>query len=382
MTIDKKVIEDIFNIVPGKNISDDDETDDYGGEKVSSQSFDEKAVEVSKSIERVLKVENIKVDNNPIETVSSVGTNEFDAVKTTKKTVVEDRKTVSTDDHFLDAIDKLEEKPKVSKKNTVPVASVAPVIESIEKHIEEVKKAVDETVEKSKKPDLNIPVISLNLQNNNKKAHRWNLNPPSEEFNSFYAAKKEALENDLLIGGEIDPEPIMLELENASVDVSVGETFVADLVSQNLQNVQKLRERIKSLQLRINRQYFFWERAMELFEGLLKKTMYIRGKQDGLQYEHMYDMEMYFSKLKMLHKSIDSVSKALDGAFECLSRQITIVMPMKEVDRYNNGPKPMTPQLKSYDSLKTPNSSSSIRVANTNEAKTSTAIKEDGWSSI
>jgi hypothetical protein len=70
-------------------------------------------------------------------------------------------------------------------------------------------------------------------------------------------------------------------------------------------------------------------------------------------------MEHYFCSLKALHKASEQIMRTLDGAFECLSRQVTVVLPMKEIERYGAAPssqpinatKPATPALRKYDRL-------------------------------
>jgi hypothetical protein len=72
-------------------------------------------------------------------------------------------------------------------------------------------------------------------------------------------------------------------------------------------------------------------------------------------------MEHYFCSLKALHKGAETIFKTLDAAFEVLSRQVTIVMPMKDIDRNTpntntsgsiaSKPSVMQPSQRKYDSL-------------------------------
>jgi hypothetical protein len=363
-------IDDIFGIPrDGSNIVDDDDGDVYNSGKTETQkvAFEEKAKELAEEVTQKIEAKTEpKVEKSTTEKkVDKPKSEKKEDVETSLKSVIPTTK--SFDDLFEDDEKKTPEPPKaepvkpaiVEESKPVEPVVVEPVVEAKVPKAESVgvmdpkgQVETDDASTKANEPQRQ-PSVPLNTTNKSRK-HVWKLDCPSAKYNYFYKEKRDALENMLLVGGELDFDKIFAELEGASVDVSVGETFVPDLICKKLEEVQRFRDRIKQLQLQVNRQYFHWERAMELFDGLLRRTEYDKFKQDGVMYEHMYDMEMYHSDLKSLHRSIDTVSRTLDGAFECLSRQVTITMPMKEVsDRYSNGPRAMTPQLSKFDGLKT-----------------------------
>lgn len=189
---------------------------------------------------------------------------------------------------------------------------------------------------------------------------RWITDSPAPKYNRFYQEKAIALGNGsrgILPGGEIPFGKYFKELLNLNCDVTV-QTNDLESIHQKMQMVQQLRERCKQIQLHATQQYHIWERYIELFHGVLCRVEYERGKQEGLNFEHMGDMEHYFCSLKALHKAADQVMRTLDGAFECLSRQVTIAMPMREIERYgggsNAGPRPISPDQKRFDALKAP----------------------------
>ena len=85
-------------------------------------------------------------------------------------------------------------------------------------------------------------------------------------------------------------------------------------------------------------------------------------RQGGVIYEHMRDMEIYYSRLHTLHVSVMQVLKNLEAAFECLSRQITISLQSKDLDRAIPNKRDgveissktqVLPEMKGYDSLGT-----------------------------
>jgi len=393
MKIEPSDIDDIFGIPrDGSNIVDDEETDPYSGKGDALKvSFAEKTEELGKEINNLLNKKTEAVDNHEYEHATNIQNqveellkkqdkivekstldkkeekpiNKKKDVETSLKSVVPNEPRKSFDDLFADD----EKAPLLPKID--PIQSQAKVEVESEKIVQHPAKVDDstrelETGDDSKKAQLPQRQSDVFLKPSGKMVHRWKTTEPAPKYASFYREKRDALENELLIGGEIDFDQFHAELEKASVDISVGDTFVAELVCKKMEEVQRWRDRIKHLQLQVNKQYFRWERSIDLFEGLLSRVEYERGKQDGLKYEHMYDMEMYFGSLKSLHKSIECVSKTLDGAFECLSRQVTVIMPTKELsDRYNPGPKNLAFQLSKFDGLKTnANSGGSVSTRN------------------
>jgi hypothetical protein len=75
--------------------------------------------------------------------------------------------------------------------------------------------------------------------------------------------------------------------------------------------------------------------ASELLKGLLFRIEPVKpaSAQEGVFYEHMSDILMYFSDLEHLYRSSEHVYNNLNNAFECLSRHLTISLPMKGIER-------------------------------------------------
>ena len=190
------------------------------------------------------------------------------------------------------------------------------------------------------------------------------------------------MSSDLLKGGEIPFDEFYEELHQSSVDVNVP-TFDTEEVGKRITEVQKHRDRVKFMQLRVNAQYFVWKEFMDLLPGILARIEYERGKQEGLVYEHLRDFKNYFGNLEGLHKSCESVCKHLDGAYASLSRQIAIAQPLQEVERYSpsSGSKPITQQQKRYDSLQT-NANVGSKTNNLKSAVGTAESQQDGWESL
>ena len=154
----------------------------------------------------------------------------------------------------------------------------------------------------------------------------WNFTSPSALYNSFYTSKKELIET--MIGPDIlNFYALNNELEQATVDVS-SETFDPQDAMQKMSQVQQYRTRVRSIFIKINKQFFILERQVNLFEGKLARIHYEKPsiKNLAVQQEHMNDILMYFDKLVGLRDSARHVMQNLDGAFECLSRRISVAL--------------------------------------------------------
>lgn len=157
----------------------------------------------------------------------------------------------------------------------------------------------------------------------------WKIEEDDQFFGQFYSLKKNALTSWLLPGGEINFDILHEELVEAKVDL--GSIGFGDfkLMYDSMKGVQHWKDRITEISIRVNAQYYAWKRAVELFRGTLARMHYEKPseKQEGVVMEHMGDMVRYFSQLEAVHASVDAVSKNLDNAFDCISRQVSICLP-------------------------------------------------------
>jgi hypothetical protein len=166
----------------------------------------------------------------------------------------------------------------------------------------------------------NVDFVSIN---------DWNTKTKNLTFISFYDMKKDSLHGWLLPGGEINFIQTQDELVNARVDLSTIEFGDLHSMFDSLKNVQHWKDRVTEISLRVNAQYYSWKRAVELFRGALARMYYEKPaeKQDGVVMEHMGDMLRYYSQIEALHANVDAVTRNLDNAFDCISRQITVSIP-------------------------------------------------------
>jgi hypothetical protein len=401
--IDPELIHDVFNIPrDGKNISDDDDEDLGLAGGPANVSFDVKAKEVADAIAgaKVVPAESNSGQKNGENTKDSAAESPKSVIdKALRESVpvtapkvaspVSEKKPPTAapshvsnlfdDDAGPSATFSSEQKtvaPTPLKVET-PKAEAKPVVEA-PKAVETPKPVAPKQAPKGVSLPSYAPFIpdeeDEELANDDTKSadrsgpcdpweegEQWLLDSPAPKYDRLYREKKIALTdgpNGILKGGQLNFDKLFDELAELNVDVTV-KTYDPQDIHEKMQLVQKLRGRLEEIRLKVSRQYHHWERYIELFHGVLCRTEYERGKQEGLNYDHLRDMEHYFCSVKALHKASEQIMRTLDGAFECLSRQVTVVMPMKEIERYGaapnsqpiSSPKPMTPALKKFDGL-------------------------------
>jgi hypothetical protein len=382
--ISPELIADVFGIPrDGKNIDDDDDDDGMGiGNVKATTPFEEKVKDVVSELSNVPSGKNLLTEKTaeiPKEK-NSVSPKE-EVEKALKSTVPIEKKPDSTrqekksvppsianlfDDDIAPETSvaaKPEppkvEAPKVPLKEIEPVKVDASSLKVLAKKVEAPMPNTTHDDDDSERETVGGPGKSGQQWSDD---DRWLLRSPGPKYDRLYHEKQIALGNgsrSILKGGEIKFDEWFEELANSNIDITV-KTFDPRDIHEKMQQVQQLRTRVEYIRLRVSQQYHHWERFIELFHGVLCRTEYERGKQEGLYYEHLRDMEHYFCSLKSLYKAAEGVMRTLDGAFECLSRQVTILLPMKEIERHSNGasvaakpPTIMTSSLKKLDSLPT-----------------------------
>ena len=388
-----ELVEDIFNIPRnGKNIAEESDEDDLGlPGSTTNVSFDEKVQEVTadltaKPVEKTVentKESKVATANNDAETALRKTTPATG--KSTSATVAEKKAQAatpspkSTSSNLFDDDDAVQPvisppKPKVVQPVAGPLKIDPPKVEQkpVTKEVVKVEAPLPDDPNEEELANDDTKSADTGPCEPWKAGESWLTVSPAPKYDRLYREKKIALTpgpNSILKGGQLDFDKLFDELSELNVDVTV-KTYNPQDIHDKMQMVQQLRARLEHIRLQVSRQYHHWERYIELFHGVLCRTEYERGKQEGLNYDHLRDMEHYFCSLKSLYKASEGVMRTLDGAFECLSRQVTVVLPMKEIERYGSGnaptpvtaapkqsqpitsnPKPMTPSLRKFDAL-------------------------------
>ena len=294
---------------------------------------------------KTLEITVVKEDRKPVETieqtiVQSINKTNFEeqknkeilvekvAEKVEEKPINIVEKTIEESTDLIDETDTedVEESDDVDDENVSRVLEEVVVIEENQKN-----KADEPKIVETQKDNYVEEVIDFDIPESTE--IEWVIKSTDHKFDSFYSEKRDLLKS-ILVGGVLPFKSLMKELKESYVDIS-HPTFDTEMASVKMDRVQKVRDRVSQIAIDCNQQYYPWKRAVELMHGLLARTQYEKpaAKQDGLIYEHMKDIEIYFHKLESLHYSIEAIIRNLDGAFDCLSRRATIALPSRPIER-------------------------------------------------
>lgn len=184
-------------------------------------------------------------------------------------------------------------------------------------------------------------------------ADGWLVESPAPKYNQFYLEKSWMIPR-LLRGGKVPVDKYRKELSEAYVDTKV-EMYDLELIAQKMTEIRGWQTRVLQIRGHVLAQFHAWKRAVELFHGVLARAEYAKPAicQQGLIYNHMRDMEMYLADLQYLHDFSKEMLGNLMSHFDSLSRQVTLSMPLKGVERTEYAVEtPMPPALNLPDSPK------------------------------
>jgi len=347
MAVNEKDIEwfdDVFNLSSEKKDDGNEQTEEYGHGTESSDSFKDLAKEVADDIK-----------NSEDKGSSISGVKLFDHALTDEE-VVEEHKKSKEDPHdilksvcsdgVVDEIIKEEEDDDFF--DDLP-AQKEEVAEEVDKAIEVVDAMIEKLVEcddgdhdpsrfsEGANPCDNYKPMTPTEANRwigqGGDQIEWLLDSPSSMYNGFYQKKRNLLFK-YMVGGQIEYLRWTQELEDAQVIIK-GEVFDHELIIRQMEAVQQHRERVKAIHVRVNNQYFTFKRFVEMMKGTLARIEYLKPviRQEGLIFEHMRDLELYYARLEALHDSATKTEKTLEKAFDTLSRKCTICMELKAPER-------------------------------------------------
>jgi len=343
-----KEFEKMFDITP--SVKDDDtQSEEYAHSNDSKDPFDKLVSEVHDNIKEIsdkgfiLEVKE-KVVEDPHDIIKDVALKEpkeeqlgFDKVEEPKEEPKEDDAMLSAfmEDDFDTLpemeIEKIEEKIEEEPKEEVKELSgeIREVIADISEFHNDIK---DKEEDEDSVLD-EIKVGSCAMTENDK--IKWSFTSTSTMYDTFYQQKKRVIDS-CLVGGQVEYSLWTKELEEASVNV-VTEVFDQQVIIRQMEEIQQFRNRVKYIGVRVNNQYFLFDRFTPLLRGCLARIQYLKPllKQDGLVLEHMGDVEMYFERLRGLHKSVADSERNLAAAYEMLSRKVTICMELPPAERYS-----------------------------------------------
>lgn len=182
---------------------------------------------------------------------------------------------------------------------------------------------------------------------------QWILSTQNNKWRPIYEMKKEALNILFNYQEQLNYYELIKELRETSAQVDA--VWDNESTYEQMRVIQNHRDRIKQIQIDCNDHLFFLDRFLDMLRGKVDGIEYNRpaSKQEGLYHLHLRDLEIYLSWLKSLQKSSEMCVKTLDGAFETLSRQITIMMPQRDaanaMNRIDNAAKKNSKSERRHD---------------------------------
>ena len=283
-------IEDVFGIPrDGSNINDDQDDFDLSGTEARIP-FEEKAKDVEKDIASLPSVPLASVplasvplanqsQETPSPTVQATQVQISMPTEEVKKPKVEKMaKNKLFGDLFDDDKEEIKKelpvevkKKEVEKsesvivkeeKSEVTLADKDNVVAE-EKPANETKDVVQEDnsvspdIKAQTQSDLNTEPLKLDLSD------RWQLVSPSPLYDKLYEEKRWFLSNTLRRHGELPFDDFYTEIEAVNVDTNVP-SWDTEEVGRRIAEVQRWRDRMRYIQIRVNAQYFPWKRFMDL----------------------------------------------------------------------------------------------------------------------
>lgn len=333
-----KEFEEMFDLTSSKD-DENTQAEEYGHSKDSEEPFEELVKEVNSDIKDVSDNGVALEVEDPHDIIKDVMSKEHEEIVVEQveqvEQIEEQKEEVSTDisdDIDFDTLPEMEVKKEEPKEKIEEVIIVLKEFHNDIKEKEEPSPLLDE-----------IKVKSYSMIEDDKM--KWSLTSPSVMYETFYQQKKVVLDS-CLAGGQVEFSLWSKELEDASVDV-VTEVFDQQVIIKQMEAVQQHRNRVKYIGVRVNNQYFLFDRFTPLLRGYLARIQYLKPvlKQEGLILEHMGDVEMYLEKLRGLHKSVADTEKNLAAAYEMLSRKVTICMELPPVERYSKADRKERPKF-------------------------------------
>ena len=323
MAVNEKDIEwfdDVFDLSAEEKDEENEQTEEYGHGTESPDSFKDLAKEVSDDIKKSVDQGHSLSKEDPHDIIKSVCSDgEVDTIGDIIVKVMEEEKAVEAKEETKEVDDFFDALPV--KKEEVPKEEVSEEAEVDSSPVEE---------NHSKSP---FPVADYGEIGDGDDKIEWMLDSPSSMYNGFYQKKRNLLFR-YMVGGQMEYKRWTQELEDARVIIK-GEVFDHQLIIRQMEAVQQHRERVKSIHVRVNNQYFTFKRFVEMMKGSLARIEYLKPviRQEGLIMEHMRDLELYYARLEALHDSATKTEKTLEKAFDTLSRKCTICMELKAPER-------------------------------------------------
>lgn len=277
-----------------------------------------------------------------------------------------------------------EEKRSIPEENEIETEVETEVEREVETEAEETKKdsssadddlikdAVEEAGGRVSPPDDPPPLPASTSQDTNdnplgligddlkayriisEKYPRFNLYNGDGLFKKFYVYKLRMLRTLLSRFPVLDLKARRKEIMETKIDHHVGKgTVHPDQFREKIDDCFRSRIRLGELLGDAYDQAASWKRHLELLQGKLYKDHELRGahKREGLNAEHMQDVEDYVAELRGFIQRADHADDLLCAAHESLSRQLACIQ-MRQPSAGKTTPEPNVQAVEAIQEMK------------------------------
>lgn len=308
-------LDSIFNIPKdGSNIKEeDDESQETSYAEVINNKDTESFINKAQKIKDVLAKDAPPIDVEYIEKEDS------HVVEQRKSAEVEKKKEKKSDETSFEKI------LTNSVRTDMPISQeVQSVVQEQTAHNKNTDVCEDDTDENEERTSVNSDVIQ-----NKPDAHGWLLLSPSPMFNHFYAQKAFLVQNITKTGEQLQIDKLLEELKISYVNTTVEMSDLHGMYDK-LSQIQNYLDRVVQIKILATSQCAASKRGVELLRGVLAKVCYEKpaARQDGVNYDHMRDIELYACQLEGLEQCAKDVYHNLLEAKEILSRKISVAIEL------------------------------------------------------
>jgi RNAse (barnase) inhibitor barstar len=358
-------LHDIFGVpTDGSNIDTDEDTSDESQEGAYSAvlsgsenaTFEEKAAVVSQAIATSNSDQNTSTQEPSNEQAEPGG--EFESIISAAKDASQNASRPQSDDKVEtdESPDSAPDEPENIESDVHDDGAVSESNEEAPASNEEEKAGVSETTEEVEASEEAETSKVSDPVEANLRAAGFLLDAPTRTYEAFYRMKEETLRRYLKEGKKLPIDKWTEEMRNAFVSIKIS--FVdRDAIADKMTAIQNKRDRVVQIKSMINSQFFLWKRIIPMMHGQLARIIYEKpaAKQDGVNYEHMRDMEEYFNDLEGIYETSKDILNNLDAAYDSLSRQVTLALPTQSIGVVGSSSKDETTKGKidpdDYDGL-------------------------------
>lgn len=320
-------LDDIFNVPKnGANIKDEDEDESQDSayaevaETVGNASFDQRIQDLEQKLQKdapkndEVITSNTEIKSNeqskPIEREGSMSKSSFEEILS---------KSVSSEQPPAKTVQQVVPEPTVSDSHTGQ--------ESGNADDDEVR-TIDNAISPSPGP----------IVDQKPNAEGWFLKPPSPMFTRFYQEKAAFIKHITYNGCPLDIAKLTSELRSSSVSTAVELTDIKGM-AEKLTRIQDYLDRVVQIKVQATSQATAAKRGVELLRGVLARVLAEKpvARQDGINHEHMQDIELYAVDLASLEQNAKDIYHNLLEAKEILSRKVTIALELLKEQNKTEG---------------------------------------------